>query len=227
MKKMHIIIISAAGMLSFAAMFGTGSFLKKSRAAAAPPVQAEAAHPEAAKDETKSGSGILASLDSATLTEEMGMSETQLKNLIFDIRQKMKEYEDKQKGLDQEKQQIEIARKTLQDEVEHLNQLREKLNLSLTALKDKEVSLQKSVLEIETVEKANLQRIAGTYDKMDPTQAGKILSTMAANNQMQDAVKIMYYMSDRIAGKVLGEIGNNSPDAAATISLQLKRIKEQ
>ncbi len=225
MKKMHIIIISAAGLLSFAAMFGTGLFIKKSRALTMP--AQPAAHTEVSQKEPNKDSGVLASLNSAALTEEMGMSETQLKSLIFDIRQKMKEYENNQKQIDQEKQQVEIARQTLQDEVERLNQLREKLNLSLATLKDKESTLQKTVLEIETVEKANLQRIAGTYDKMDPAQAGKILSTMAANNQMQDAVKIMYYMSDRIAGKVLGEIGTSNPEAAAALSLQLKRVKEQ
>jgi flagellar motility protein MotE (MotC chaperone) len=226
MKKMHIIMIAAAGLLSFGMVFGAGLFIKKNRAAAAP-TQTETAPPAASRDETKTSDGILAGLNSATLTEELGMSETQLKNLIFDIRQKMKEYENNQKQIDQEKQQVEIARQTLQEEVERLNQLQEKLNLSLMTLKDKESALQKSVLEIETVEKVNLQRIAGTYDKMDPAQAGKILSTMASNNQMQDAVKIMYYMSERIAGKVLGEIGAGSPEAAAALSLQLKRIKEQ
>jgi hypothetical protein len=37
----------------------------------------------------------------------------------------------------------------------------------------------------------------------------------------------MYYMSDRVAAKVLGEIGTSNPEAAAALSLQLKRIKEQ
>jgi len=225
MKKMHIIIISAAGLLSFAAMFGTGLFIKKSRALTMP--AQPAAHTEVSQKEPNKDSGVLASLNSAALTEEMGMSETQLKSLIFDIRQKMKEYENNQKQMDQEKQQIEIARQTLQDEVEHLNQLQEKLNLSLAALKDKESTIQKTVIDIKTIEKANLQRIAATYDKMDPAQAGKILSTMSANNQMQDAVVIMYYMSERVAAKVLGEIGTSNPEAAAALSLQLKRIKEQ
>ena len=50
--------------------------------------------------------------------------------------------------------------------------------------------------------------------------------SMAANNQLQDAVKILYYMNDRNAGKLLGEIGSTQPDIAGVLSLQLKRVKE-
>lgn len=226
MKKIHIICIAGAGLISFLSVFGGGLWLKKKNAPA--PTAASENPAAAVTPEGQTGSGsILAELNSATMTEELGMSETQLKNLIFDIRQKMKEYEIKEKQLEQEKQQVEIARQTLAQDVERLTQLQEKLNFALAAIQDKERALEKSLLEINTLEKTNLQRIAGTYDKMDPAQSGKILSTMAANNQVQDAVKILYYMSERIAGKVLGEIGTSSPEAAAALSLQLKRIKEQ
>ena len=82
------------------------------------------------------------------------------------------------------------------------------------------------VIEIEALERTNLQRLAGTYEKMDATQAGKIMLSMAANNQLQDAVKFLYYMNDRNAGKLLGEIGSTQPDIAGVLSLQLKRVKE-
>jgi flagellar motility protein MotE (MotC chaperone) len=62
---------------------------------------------------------------------------------------------------------------------------------------------------------------------MDTTQSAKILTTMASNNQIKDAVKILYYMSERNAGKLLGEIGTTRPDTASELSLQLKQIKEK
>ncbi|HML75689.1 MAG TPA: hypothetical protein PKB02_14465 [Anaerohalosphaeraceae bacterium] len=227
MKKIHIILLLAAGLLSFGSAFGVSFWLKKSR-----PVPADQA---AAQNNTSgqpsgnsSENSILESLMARSQTaDDLGMSETQLKNLIFDIRQKMQEYNDKQKTLEQEKQQIEITRQTLQEEIEQLNQLQEKLNLTLISLKDKEKAIQNSVVEIETIERTNFQRIAGTYDKMDPAQAGKILATMVTNNQMPDAVKILYYMNERSAGKLLGEVGTNAPEVAAALSLQLKRIREQ
>jgi flagellar motility protein MotE (MotC chaperone) len=139
----------------------------------------------------------------------------------------MLDYKDKQKDLDQQAQRIELARQTLQEEIEQLNQLREKLNLTLTSLQEKERTIRDSLIEIETIEKGNLQRIAATYDKMDSTQAGKILATMASNKQTLDAVKILYYMSERSAGKLLGEIGNASPEVAGALIIQLKQVKEQ
>jgi beta-glucanase (GH16 family) len=50
---------------------------------------------------------------------------------------------------------------------------------------------------------------------------------MVTNQQSKDAVQILYYMSDRTCAKVLGEIANTKPDAAAMLSLELKRIKEK
>jgi hypothetical protein len=61
---------------------------------------------------------------------------------------------------------------------------------------------------------------------MDPSQSGKIMMNMAANNQMADVVKILYYMNERNAARVLGEIGSTQPDVAAALSLQLKRVRQ-
>ncbi|MEN6308695.1 MAG: hypothetical protein ABFD91_13185 [Anaerohalosphaeraceae bacterium] len=228
MKKLHIILLIAAGLLSFGSAFGVSFWLKKSQAV---PEEQQTAQQQDTSDPASETAGNEEFLNSlltrANASAELGMSESQLKSLIYDIRQKMQEYNDKEKALDQEKQQIELARQTLQGEIEQLNQLQEKLNLTLTSLKDKEKAIQSSVVEIETVEKTNFQRIAGSYDKMDPAQAGKILTTMVTNNQMPDAVKILYYMNERSAGKLLGEVGTNAPEVAAALSLQLKRIREQ
>ncbi|MGH2271464.1 hypothetical protein ACQ9LF_06670 [Anaerohalosphaeraceae bacterium U12dextr] len=228
MKKIHILLLLAAGLLSFGSAFGVSFWLKKSRSVPAEQNIARSQNASHTPSEDAAQNSILESLMARSqAADDLGMSETQLKNLIFDIRQKMQEYNDKQKVLEQEKQQIEITRQTLQDEIEQLNQLQEKLNLALISIKDKEKAIQNSIVEIESLEKTNFQRIAGTYDKMDPAQAGKILATMVTNNQMPDAVKILYYMNERSAGKLLGEVGTNAPEIAAALSLQLKRIREQ
>ncbi|MBN2512620.1 MAG: hypothetical protein JXB18_06750 [Sedimentisphaerales bacterium] len=228
MKKIHIILLLTAGLLSFGSAFGVSFWLKKSRAVPADQTDAQNQGNSAQASDNPTENTVLDSLMARSqAADDLGMSETQLKNLIFDIRQKMQEYNDKQKTLEQEKQQIEITRQTLQEEIEQLNQIQEKLNLSLLALKDKEKAIQNSVVEIETMERTNFQRIAGTYDKMDPAQAGKILATMVTNNQIPDAVKILYYMNERSAGKLLGEVGTNAPEVAAALSLQLKRIREE
>ena len=77
------------------------------------------------------------------------------------------------------------------------------------------------IIDIEKAERTNIERLAATYDKMDPSQSGKIMMNMAANNQMADGQdSVLYERTER--GCVLGEIGSTQPDAAAALSLQLR-----
>jgi flagellar motility protein MotE (MotC chaperone) len=222
MNKLHIIVLILTGTVSFGAAFGTGFILKRNKALAA-----------AASAGTISAQAATSSAKTATpvnLTEnfnETTLSENQLKTLIYDLRQKIEDTKNRQKEIEQDAERIIITRQTLAGEIEQLNQLRENLNQTLLTLQEKECSIRDSLTEIEAVEKANLVKIAATYDKMDPTQSAKILTTMVSNNQIKDAVKILYYMSERSAGKLLGEIGTTRPETASTLSLLLKQIKEK
>lgn len=229
MKKYQIMIVAAAGLLSFGASFGVNWFKQQKSAAAAvlPPEQTVLdGRLKTAQSETVMSSSFSGLRDADTGQDQSGLSERQLQNLIYDVRQKMRDYAVRERELDQEAERIDIARISLQDDIEELNSLREKLDLTLAALKEKEEQIQKSVIEIESIERANIQRLAITYDRMDPAQAGKIMMSMAANNQLQDVVKILYYMNERNAGRVLGEIGTTRPEVAGILSLQLKRVKE-
>jgi flagellar motility protein MotE (MotC chaperone) len=226
MKKLHVILLAVIGIVSFTAAFGAGFIIKRNKAAAAASAAAETPPPAAAQETRTSSVKPAFAVDSTDTIGEMNMSEGQLKSLIYDLRQKMQDAKSRQKELEQESGRIEITRQTLADEMEQLNQLRENLNQTLSALQEKERSIRETMTEIESVEKANLQRIAATYDKMDTTQSAKIVTAMVTNNQTKDAVKILYYMSERSAGKLLGEIGTTRPEAAGTLSLMLKQIKE-
>ncbi len=229
MKKYQIIIVLAAGVLSFSASFGTNWFMKQKTASAAVlPMEQSSATAAAQSGEMNRTSpypfveGNMTGLE----TEQPGVSERQLQHLIFDLREKMRDYSMREKELDEEAKRLEVTRLSLQEDIEQLNSLREKLDLSLAAMKEKEENIQKSLIEVESVERANFQRLAATYEKMDAAQAGKIMVSMAANNQLQDVVKILYYMNDRNAGKVLGEIGSTRAEVAGVLSLQLKRVRE-
>jgi flagellar motility protein MotE (MotC chaperone) len=228
MKKTQIIMLIAAGLLSFSASFGV-SWFKQNRAVPLDlPTEMESAsglpRPSAANArESFSYAGGGRGDDAA---EPLGMTERQLQHLIYDIREKMREYNTRQKELDEEAKRIQIARQSLEQDVEQLNQLREKLDTTLAALKEKEINIQNTLIAIDEVERGNLQRLATTYDRMDPEQAGKIMMSMAAGNQLQDVVKILYYMNDRNAARVLGAISATRPDVAGVLSLQLKRVQE-
>lgn len=226
MKKMHIILVAVAGLLSFVSSFGVSWYKKQKNAAEAAVPPTATAAPAAPTAAAQLGLGILNTAMTDKSDEQLGLTERQLQNLIYDIREKIKEYNTRQKTLDDEAARIDLARQSLQTDIEQLNTLREKLDMTLAALKEQEDSLKKSVLEIEQMEKTNFQRLAATYEKMDAAQAGKIMLSMAAANQLQDVVKILYYMNDRNAGKLLGEIGSTQPEVAGVLSLQLKRVKE-
>jgi len=224
MKKIHLLILIMTGLLCFAAAFGVSWHLKKKRAAALPqPASSPAAADITADAPAKTGpSYLLAASDEYT----PGLSERQLQNLIEDIRARMQEYRTKEKQLAQEEQRIQMTQQTLQEEIDRLNQLRAKLAVLAQEVEQKQQELQKSVLQIEALEQANFQRLAATYDKMDTTQAARILAAMAAGPQASDAIKILYYMSERTTAKVLGEIGTAQPELASMINLKLKRIQE-
>jgi flagellar motility protein MotE (MotC chaperone) len=227
MTKLQLIVLILTGTLSFGAAFGTGFILKRNKAMAATSAAASAVSTAA---QAKTQTGKPGSFLPATLTENFSgttLSENQLKSLICDLQEKMEDVRDRQQENEQNTERINITRQTLAGEIEQLNQLRENLNQTLLTLQEKERSIRDSLTEIEAVEKTNLVKIAATYDKMDTTQSAKILTTMASNNQIKDAVKILYYMSERNAGKLLGEIGTTRPDTASELSLQLKQIKEK
>jgi len=225
-KKIQVIILAGAGIVSFAGAFGVTWFFKKSQ-----PVLPETVAEQAQEDTGLTGQepGIgptVARVSAGSDALERNMTEKQLQSLIYDIREKMKEYKSREKELDEQEERLEVARASLQQDIDRLNILRVQLASTLASLRQQEDNLKQSMVEITAAEKLNMQRIAGRYDKMDVSQASKIMINMVSNNQLDDAAKIMYYMSERTSGKLLGEIGNAKPELAVVLCDQLKRIKE-
>jgi len=231
MKKLRIIILASAGLASFVGVFTVSWFIKRSK-----PVLPETTQKQV-QEETSPGMFDISGPDSNTETSLLeddatsyrlskSMTEKQLKSLVYDIREKMKEYRYSEKELDRRKQRMQVIQDTLQEDIDRLDTLRVQLTSILSNLQQQEHSLKQTVLEIKKTEQANMKNLAARYDKMSTDLASNIMINLASNNQLNDAVKIMYYMSERTSGKLLGDIGNTKPNLAALISLQLKRIKE-
>jgi len=231
MKKLRIIILASAGLASFVGVFTVSWFIKRSK-----PVLPETTQKQV-QEETSLGMFDISGPDSNTETSLLeddatsyrlskSMTEKQLKSLVYDIREKMKEYRYSEKELDRRKQRMQVIQDTLQEDIDRLDTLRVQLTSILSNLQQQEHSLKQTVLEIKKTEQANMKNLAARYDKMSTDLASNIMINLASNNQLNDAVKIMYYMSERTSGKLLGDIGNTKPNLAALISLQLKRIKE-
>ena len=163
------------------------------------------------------------------------MTEEQLKELIYEVREKIGEYNTKLNGLDKEKERLLIAQQTLKKDIEILNNLRVDLAAAVANLKSERDTLLKTRVEVELAEKRNLVAIASAYDKMDPARASEILTNMAVGQSqngsnrsanMDDAVKILHFMQERTKAKVLAELVTTEPSLAALLCQKLKQVTE-
>ncbi len=241
MSKKVIILTAAAGIVSFAGAFvlawlsnpaptGDPNPGKKPAniSAKTPPVPAE--------EEIE-----LPPRSASTGAVQRSLTEQQLKSLVQDIRQKMREYEDRLKALGMRERRLQVAQNVLKEDIENLDNLRVEVASAITTLKSERDKLLKSRLEIDQKEKANLMNIAATYDRMDVTGAGKILVSMCKptdgtqqdslaeggkEDGYDDAVKILHYMEDRTKGKLLAELASTEPALAASLCQRLKQIVE-
>jgi flagellar motility protein MotE (MotC chaperone) len=229
MDKKNIIKIASAGLMSFALSFAAAFFFLGGQAV-------ETAHPQDA-NAVAGSADITAQSETSDSQSELQIpqvgshdsaDEKQTKELVYDLRQKMDEYNEKLKSLDVENKRLEVARGQLERDVEKLEILRADLAGSINSLKSERDKLLKTRIEISDLEKKNLVTIAASYDKMDGVSAGKILANMtqAQNGSPNDAVKILYYMGDRNKAKVLASLADTEPALAAYFSQKLKTLTD-
>ncbi|OHB56487.1 MAG: hypothetical protein A2Y07_09180 [Planctomycetes bacterium GWF2_50_10] len=167
-----------------------------------------------------------ASLNSEDPTLSKTLTEKQLKLLVQNLRARIEEYDTKLQDLSAREHQLQVSRVAFQSDVNELNRLRVELASASSQVKAQKQELADYQTKITTDELANLKRTATIYDKMDSTSASKILISLCKSKQIDDAVKIINYMSERSAAKVIGEIGTAEPQIAADIVQAIKRLKE-
>jgi len=234
-SKKLLIITAAAGLVSFLGAFGTAWLTKPAAVKGATPEEAASAAgrvPPPAKTTPAVLTTALAPGDDSANTR--AMTEEQLKELIFQVREKIEEYNTKIQSLDKERQRLAIAQQTLQKDIAELNNLRVDLAATVANLRNERDMLQKTRVEVDQAERANLLAIAAAYDKMDPVRAGEILSNMATTQSesggaarrtnIDDAVKILFFMQDRTKAKVLAELATSEPALAALLCQKLKQV---
>lgn len=240
MSKKLIMMIAAAGLVSFVGAFvfawqtcpsPTRKPPEPNRAALAEQ-ETELSLPQPEVDTT----GITITGDS---TMKKALTEKQLKNLVYEVQQRMQEYEHRLQSLQQQEKRLQIAQDTLRKDTENLDNLRIELASIVVGVKEQRDKLLASRVEIAQAEKVNLAKIAATYDKMDATSASKILTSMckdklltgsgtaSAENNMNDAVKILHYMTERTKAKLLSELVTSEPELAAVLCKRLKQVVEK
>jgi len=237
-SKKLIIITAAAGLVSFAGAFVFG-WLTQPPSASRPDESGQPAlvGVETVPEFPQPGVGVIGAVGTASDREKKAMTEKQLKNLVFEVREKVQEYNDKLQGLGVREQRLQRTQDTLKEDIKNLNNLRIELTSIVTSLKDERDKLLKSKLEVAQTEKDNLVLIAATYDKMDAESAGKILISMCTSQTQpgkvdskssgfDEAVKILYYMTERTKAKLLAELTNTESNLAAFLTQRLKLVVE-
>jgi len=168
------------------------------------------------------------------------MTARQLKSLVYEVRENIEVYNNKLQGLEVREQRLRTAQDVLKNDIESLNDLRVELASMVARLKSERDKLVKSRVEIDRAEKDNLMSLAAAYDKMKADSASKILTNMCMSgnpqakvkvfggkgSNMDDAVKILYYMTDKTKAKLLAELVNSEPRLAAVLCQRLKQIVE-
>ena len=249
MSKKLIIVTAAAGLVSFAGAFAFSWLTKKAPAGPS----SEPNQPSLAKQEFElnlpkpigDAVGAPATDDGTT---KQAMTERQLKYLVYEVQEKMRQYNAKLASLDTRERRMQMAQDGLKKDIESLNNLRIELATIVAGVKEERDKLLKSRIEIAQAEKVNMVKIAATYDKMDSASAGKILSSMcnaqtqggaatgsagpaaaryAETSNMDDAVKILHYMTERTKAKVLAELVTSEPKLAALLCEKLKQVVEK
>ena len=235
MSKKQIIFTIAGGLLSFVVAFAAVWLFGRS-GEPAPPATASSQPAANATQPTTSSEAAPASAQTSEESETIkGLSQKQLKSLVYEVREKIRDYEGKMKELELREERLAVTQETLKKDIEELNRLRVELAALAANLKEQRNRLLDAKAQITQSEKANLTGIAATYDKMDPTSASKILSSMCAKQMetgrtqggmIDDAVKILYYMTERTKAKLLAEMVTTEPKLAAVLCQRLKEIVE-
>ena len=242
MSKKLIIIVSGLGLISFAGAFAVAFFLMPPQVGPSDEQQQQAGtveevEPDIQQLTMKTNKFI----DTASVSTAKSMTEQQLKNLIHDLRKKMQDYDIKLQALKVEEQRLQTAKDVLREDLEKLHSLQIELASITANLKNERAELLKTRIEIDKSEQTNLVSLAATYDKMDATSASKIMTNMCLPDESKagqekqfegisgsfdDAVKILYYMTERTKAKLLAELATSEPQLAAALSQKLKQITE-
>jgi len=206
MSKKKVIIGAAVAVASFALAMGAAFLLPSSKPAPTGPADVAGADAN----------------DVPPLA--LSANEQQLDDLIRSLHQRIADCRAQSQQLGEREKQIRIVQDQLARQAQELEDLRVKAAGALAALREEKASLESQRVKIEAEDRANLTKTAAIYEKMDPVAGGKILADMCGHNNEDAVVKILYYMSERGAAKIIEALGDAS--LAGRLCDKIKRVRE-
>ena len=141
--------------------------------------------------------------------------ELELHKLIKDLRRKHDAHAERVLELDRREAQIKMAVTELKTDASTLETLRVELAAPLVRLKEMKQAIDKTRVVIRQEEDVKLKSLAKTFAAMVPERSGEIITSMCADERIDHAAKIVWYMADRDRAKLLAAI----TDAKVTAKL--------
>ena len=213
--KLRIIVLAGIGIVGFGgAYLASSMFGDKQQTTTQPAGETKDQHEDSADLPGVPGQSISNAKREKELTE-----------LIREVRLKIRDCRKKTDELEKREKRVRIAGEMLKKQAEELEALRMKLVSPLTRIREAIAELEGTRVRIVKTEQSNMKRIAKMCEKMDSASGSQMLIGMCKNNQEDDAVKILYYMSERSAGKLLSEITDKT--LAAKLCGKLKKVQEK
>jgi len=211
--KKRIIVMIVLGLGGFALSFGVSMLPSKSNALAGD-----------RQAELPSEPAILPAKLVAGTMGELSPRAQQLDSLVRELRFKIEDYNRRERALLQRERRLEMTQKVLEQQVQEIDGLRIELTAAIGPLKDAQADLESTRIHVSRQEEEKFRRLAAIYDKMDAMQASQTIAEMCQSSQIEDAVKLLLYMGERQAAKVLAEMPDKA--LAARLSLLMKRVVE-
>jgi len=148
----------------------------------------------------------------------------ELDELVRSLRQRIADCRAQAQQLNEREKQIRIVQDQLTRQAEELEDLRVKAAGALAALREQKAALEAERVKIAAEDMANLKKTAAIYAKMDSAAGGQILADMCRQNNEEAVVRILYYMDERSAAKIIESLEDKS--LAARLCDKIKRVRE-
>ena len=211
MNVKMILLLVGLGVASFAAAFGVSWFMTPAHVAQ----QEQAAAPTSQPSQK----------DLSDLRKTLAPKERTLDSLVGELRTKIDALAQREAELTEREKRLAIAQATLKQQAQELENLQMQLVAPLATLKSAQKELEASRVAVKSQELVSLRHTAAIYEKMDPSAGSKVLEGLCASNQEDDAVKILFYMSERAAANLMSEMTDKN--LVAKLSEKMKRVREQ
>jgi len=148
-SKKLIIITASAGLVSFAGAFALGWFTVPSPSEdPGEPIPPEIVSVGAVPEMPRPVAGTAGVIGLASDSEKKAMTEKQLKNLVFEVREKVQEYDDKLQNLTVREHRLRRTQDTLKEDIQNLDNLRIELATIVADIKSERDKLLKTRLEL-------------------------------------------------------------------------------